>query len=334
MNDEALMRRAISLARRALGRTGTNPMVGCVLVKGGTIVGEGWHEGRGKPHAEPRALKAAGAKREGATAYVTLEPCVGHPGKLMPPCAPQLAAAGVRHVVIGALDPNPAVRGRGVRFLRSHGIKVTVGVCRDEAEWLIRGFSHRMTRQRPWVTLKMALSLDGKAYTDNGKSKWITSAAARREGRRLRAGNDAILVGINTIVQDNPSLTARGGGKDPIRVILDSSLRTPARAKALPAWIFTASKKTHPNAETIRIDPRNLKAVLRELARRGVNHLLVEGGPAVWASFLSRGLVDEAAIFLAPKLLRGAHDPNAAPMLRAPTVSKVGADFLFCSSVH
>lgn len=310
--------RAFALARRVAPRaTSPNPRVGCVLVKNGRVVGEGVHAGYGKSHAEPAALAKAGARARDATAFVTMEPCAPYAGKRNPSCAETLAAAGVKRVVCGSLDPNRKVAGRGLALLRRAGVKVERDPAfQSEAEALNPGFFSLMRRGRPWVVLKTALSLDGKAAAVNGRSRWVTGKKARLAVHALRARYDAILVGAGTVLADDPALTAHGAGRDPLRVVLAGKRPLPKRARVFdgsaPTVVYTGS----------------LRAALKDLARRGVGTLLVEGGPAVHASFLKAGLVDEAKIFLAPKLLSGASDPNAAPRLRAPKVSRLGDDWL------
>lgn len=335
------MRRALSLAKRGGRAVAPNPQVGCVLVKGGRVIAEGWHRFYGGPHAEADALRRAGAQARGSTAYVNLEPCCDHAGKKTPACAPALAAAGVAQVICAMRDPNPGVSGRGLALLRRMGIKTRVGLLQADAETLNRPFLTRMRRRRPYVVLKAALSLDGRAYAPGGRSRWITGPQARQIAHKWRAESDAILVGIGTVLADDPSLTSHGAGKNPVRVVLDSRLRTPRRARVLdgraPTLIFTAAARDLTGAETIRVASGagrlRLAAVLRELSRRGIGTLLVEGGPSVQADFLRQGLVDEARIFLAPKLLAGARNPNRAPRLRAPRLKQIGSDFLFYGKV-
>lgn len=336
------MRRALALARRGGRAVFPNPKVGCVLVKDRRAIAEGWHKKFGGPHAEAAALKKAGRAARGATAYVNLEPCCAHPGKKTPPCAPALVKAGVSRVVAAMKDPNPAVAGNGLALLERAGVSTRVGLCAREAVAANADFFRRMQAPRPYVILKTALSLDGLARTASGKSKWITSPAARRAGRKLRSECDAILVGVGTVLADDPSLTALGGRRNPLRAVLDARGRTPRGANVLdgaaPTIIFTASGTTFSGAETVRVPARSgrldLTAVLRVLSRRGVKRLLVEGGPTVHAAFLAAGLVDEARVFLSPKLLAGAADPNRAPRLSAPRVRKIGPDFLFYGRVH
>lgn len=309
MTDRDWLSRAFALARRVdPRRVGPNPRVACILVKDGRVVGRGVHAGG--PHAEPLALRRA---PKGASAYVTMEPCVSFPGKRNPSCAEALVAAGVRRVVCGSLDPNPRVRGRGAALLRRAGVKVSL-LESPEAEALNRGFFSRMRRGRPWVILKTALSLDGKAAAENGRSRWVTGPAARGLVHDWRAQCDAVLVGAGTLRADDPALTAHGAGKDPVRVILAGRKPLPKRAKAYPALVY-----------------RSLRPMLRDLAKRGVGTLLLEGGPAVHASFLRAGLVDEARVFIAPKLLGGAKDPNVRSL--DVRLRKVGADYLFTGTL-
>lgn len=310
--------RAFALAERvAPGATSPNPRVGCVLVKNGRVVGSGAHLGWGKAHAEPNALASAGAKAKGATAYLTMEPCAPFAGKKTPSCAAALVAAGVRQVVCASLDPNPKVAGRGLAMLRRAGVKTEVASgYQDRAEALNRGFFSLMRRRRPWVILKTALSLDGKAAAANGQSRWVTGKSARTAVHRLRAGLDAILVGAGTVLADNPALTAHGAGRNPLRVVLKGRRPLPRRAR-----IFDEA------AETL-IHRGTLPSLMKTLARRGVGTILIEGGPTVHASFLAAGLVDEVKVFLAPKLLSGSNNPNTAPRLKTPKVSRLGNDWL------
>lgn len=322
--DRKFLARAFALARRVHPRsTSPNPRVGCVLVKSGRVVAQGAHQGFGKPHAEPNTLARAGAKAKGSTAYVTMEPCAPFSGKKTPSCAAALAAAAVSRVVCAALDPNPKVAGRGLALLRRAGAKtVRLPEFQAEAEALNRGFYSRMRRSRPWVILKTALSLDGKAAAVNGKSRWVTGKEARSAVHRLRAECDAILVGAGTVLADNPALTAHGAGRNPLRVVVAGRRKLSPRAR-----VFDSS------APTLTYRKQRLAAVLRDLGRRGIGTLLVEGGPTIHASFLRAGLVDEARVFLAPKLLSGALDPNAAPRLKAPKVSRLGDDWLIAGTL-
>lgn len=320
--DLRFLRRALALAGRVTPRAvAPNPRVGCVLVKGGRIVGEGAHAKFGGPHAEVLALKKAGARAKGATAYTTLEPCAPYPGKKTPSCARALAAAGVARAVFPALDPNPKVAGRGAALLRRSGARVTrLPELAAAAEALNRGFFSRMRRGRPWVVLKTALSLDGKAAAASGLSRWVTGPKARAAVHDMRAELDAILVGAGTVLADDPALTSHGAGANPLRVVLAGKRRLPDGAR-----VFDGS------AETVVYrmkKPGDLKNVLRDLSAQGIGTILIEGGPTIHAAFLRAGLVDEARIFLAPKLLSGAEDPNTAPALKSPKLTKVGTDWL------
>lgn len=317
------MRLALGLAEKARGRTSPNPMVGAVVVKNGRIISRGYHHRAGQPHAEALALAKAGTKAKGATLYVTLEPC-SHTNKRTPPCSPLVIASGVKRVVVAMIDPNPRVSGGGIRAIRKAGIEVVTGVLKDEAERLNEAFIKHMTTGQPFVTMKIAQTLDGKIATASGESQWITGEVARREGHRLRNGNDAILVGINTVLKDDPSLTARiPGGRDPVRVIVDSSLRTAPTARVLtqrsPARTIIATVSDNPRkkiellqhagAEVLpvrsvggRVDLRDL---MTRLGERGILSVLIEGGAEIHASALAAGIVDKAVLFLAPMLMTG-----------------------------
>lgn len=316
MDDLRWMRRAFDLSRKAVDAW-PNPKVGCVLVKDGKPCGEGWTAAWGGPHAEAAALAAAGRQARGATAYVTLEPCVVFPGKRTASCADALARAGVARVVIAMTDRHPKVAGQGIRLLRRSGIAVTTGLLKEEFLRVNPEYVVRMTRRRPYVILKAASSLDGRIETALGESKWITSPQARRESYRMRAKVDAILVGVGTVLSDDPSLTAHGLGRDPLRVVVDSRLRTPRRAKAAdgraPTVIATCRKELTgswgPGTTVLHV-PKNgrgvdLKVLLEELGRMGVASILVEGGSEIHTSFIEQGLVDEVRLFLAPKLIGG-----------------------------
>ncbi len=320
--DRGFLARAFALARRVHPRaTSPNPRVGCILVKRGRVVGQGTHISYGKPHAEPAALARAGARAKGATAFVTMEPCAAFTGKRNPSCAETLAAAGISRVVCAALDPNPKVAGRGLALLRRAGAKtVRLHEFQAAAEALNRGFFSRMRRKRPWVILKTALSLDGKAAAANGKSRWVTGKAARAAVHRMRAELDAILVGAGTVRADDPALTAHGAGRNPLRVVLAGRRLLPSCARVFDSSAPTVIYRALTSAA--------LRTALKDLSRRGVGTLLIEGGPKIHAAFLRAGLVDEARVFIAPKLLSGALDPNAAPKLKTPRVSRYGCDWL------
>ena len=315
--DEHFMAHALRIAARGLFTTTPNPRVGCVIVRDGAIVGEGFHERAGEPHAEINALRAAGERAAGATVHLTLEPC-SHHGRT-PPCVDALIAAQVRRVVAAMQDPNPKVAGDGFARLRAAGVEVHTGLLEDEARELNIGFVARMTRGRPWLRLKAAASLDGRTALNNGVSQWITGAEARRDGHAWRARACAILTGIGTVRDDDPQLTVRAveTTRQPLRVVVDSQLETPLSAKILrggPVLVAAAvddEKKANllraagaevlvlPNAAG-KVD---LKGLLEDLARRGINEVHAEAGCKLNGSLLREGLVDELLLYLAPCLL-------------------------------
>jgi diaminohydroxyphosphoribosylaminopyrimidine deaminase/5-amino-6-(5-phosphoribosylamino)uracil reductase len=318
--DRKHMERALLLAERGLYDTDPNPTVGCVLVNGGEIVGEGWTAPAGGPHAERVALAAAGARARGATAYVTLEPC-NHTGRTGP-CTEALIEAGVKRVICAMLDPNPLVSGSGVKRLEAAGIPVTVGVLHASAEPLNRGYLSRMTRERPWVRVKIAATLDGRTALANGASRWITGPAARQDVHAWRARSSAVLTGVGTILVDDPSLSARLDGEginvlQPARVILDSRLRTPPSAKTLElpgdVLIFGGRDEGEEyrlltaagaRVERVPASPHcDLHAVLARLAELEYNDVFVEAGPRVSGALLQAALIDELVIYLAPHVL-------------------------------
>ncbi|HUI28487.1 MAG TPA: bifunctional diaminohydroxyphosphoribosylaminopyrimidine deaminase/5-amino-6-(5-phosphoribosylamino)uracil reductase RibD [Candidatus Kryptonia bacterium] len=321
LDDAHFMRMAIRLARRGLGRTSPNPSVGAVVVRGGRVVGRGYTAPAGGPHAEVRALQQAGRRARGATLYVTLEPCA-HFGRT-PPCVDAVRAAGVARVVVGSRDPNPSVAGDGAAKLRRGGIAVVVGVERATCDELIAAFRKHVASGLPLVTVKLAASLDGRIATRTGASKWITGERARAVVQQLRNEHDAVLVGIETIVRDDPALTCRmRGGRDPLRVVLDSRLRIPLRARVLTNEMAAgtvvatalrggakAGRLRRRGAQLVCV-PRNadglsLRHVLQWLGRRGLMSVLVEGGAAVVSSALRARLVDRMVLFYAPKLIGG-----------------------------
>jgi len=329
-DDERFMRRALALAERARGLTSPNPLVGAVVVRDGEVVGEGFHAAAGRPHAEIEALAAAGEAARGATLYVTLEPCV-HQGRT-PPCAPVVVLSGVRRVVVAATDPNPAVAGRGVAALRAAGLEVRAGVLEVEAARQNRAFFTAMRLGRPHVTLKAAMTLDGKIADVHGASQWITGEPARREAHRLRAESDAVLVGVGTVLRDDPRLTVRldrPWPREPYRVVLDSRARTPATAALISAATPRRSVVVvgagapgervraleAAGATVVRVAERGERvdpaAVLAALHAWEVRAVLVEGGSEVHASFIEAGLVDRVAVFVAPRLLGGRDAPSA-----------------------
>lgn len=316
MTDERHMRHALMLADRALGNVAPNPAVGCVIVRDGVIVGRGFTQRGGRPHAEVVALKQAGNAARGATAYVTLEPCA-HIGQT-PPCANALIEAGITRVVAAIEDPDPRVSGRGFQMLRNAGVTVETDLLRDEAAAQNAGFFQRITNKRPLVTLKLAISADNKIARAPGGDQWITGEEARRFAHLLRARNDAILAGIETVLADDPELTCRIPGledRSPMRVILDSALRIPLNSKLVrsarkvPLLVFTTRRGGEQliaeGAEVIPVPPDAqgrpaLHAVLADLASRGITRLLVEGGTTVEQAFLSQGLADRLEIFRSP----------------------------------
>lgn len=322
--DVRFMRQALALARRGLGRVWPNPAVGCVLVCEGRVVGAGWTQPSGRPHAERVALDAAGERARGATAYVSLEPC-SHHGKT-PPCADALIAAGVTRVVAACGDPDPRVSGRGLARLRAAGVEVADGVLAAEARGLNAGFLSRVLRGRPWVTLKVASTLDGRIAAASGESRWITGPRARAEGHRLRGEADAVLTGAGTLVADDPLLTARLPGyesRQPVRIVLEGGAPVPSDAKIWetshlsPVWLLTAradaSRDAELGARGVRVLPvpagadgrPDPAAVLARLGDEGLTRLLVEAGSALNAAFLGADLVDEIAWFRAPFAIGG-----------------------------
>ncbi|MEW6772153.1 MAG: bifunctional diaminohydroxyphosphoribosylaminopyrimidine deaminase/5-amino-6-(5-phosphoribosylamino)uracil reductase RibD [Bacillota bacterium] len=321
-DDESFIRRTLELAARARGLTSPNPLVGAVVVRDGRVVAEGYHRRAGLPHAEIEALQAAGEAARGATLYVNLEPCC-HTGRTGP-CTEAIIAAGVKRVVAAMVDPNPLVAGKGIARLREAGIDVAVGVVEDEARRLNEAFIKYVTARRPFVVLKTAMSLDGKIATVTGESRWITGEAAREYVHQLRNTCDAVLVGIGTVLKDDPSLTTRlpEGGRDPVRVILDSSARMPLEARVLnqdseaptlvattevaPAERLAALRQAGAEVLVCGRGPQvNLDLLLAELAAREIVSVLVEGGSTVNASFLLQGLVDKVVWFIAPRIIGG-----------------------------
>ena len=352
--DLRFMRRALALARSALGRTSPNPAVGCVIVRNGRIVGSGATAPGGRPHAEAIALGRAGSKARGATAYVSFEPCAHH-GRT-PPCARALTDAGLRRAVIGCVDPYPPVRGRGIAILRAAGIEVSAGVLEDECRRLNEGFIMRVTRGRPFVTLKLALSLDGRIAAESGDSRWISSVESRNLVHQWRNEADAVMVGAGTVIADNPRLTCRfAGGRDPVRVVVDGRLRCPPAARVFaessdaPALLVTSAanlararrRYAGPGLEVIgcaaksgRVD---LRSLMRELGGRGWCRVLMEGGAHLASAALADGVVDRVAFFLAPILigsgmpaLEGLRVPRVrqAIVLKDINEQRIGADLL------
>ncbi|HSI25008.1 MAG TPA: bifunctional diaminohydroxyphosphoribosylaminopyrimidine deaminase/5-amino-6-(5-phosphoribosylamino)uracil reductase RibD [Methylotenera sp.] len=322
--DHLFMTRALQLAERGLYTTMPNPRVGCVIVKDGKIIGEGAHLKAGEPHAEVFALLQAGDQAQGAIAYVTLEPC-NHTGRT-PPCTHTLLSAGISKVIAAMQDPNPLVAGSGLAHLQAHGIDVASGLMQTQAEALNPGFIARMTRNTPFVRSKIAASLDGKTALNNGLSQWITGEAARADVQHWRARSCAILTGVGTVLADNPSMTVRlnndihiDTGPQPLRIIVDSTLKTPVNAKILAGGnvlIAFANGDSHKadallsiGAELLCIPDAQgkvcLKTLLRHLAAREINEVLVEGGAGLNGALLAQNLIDELLIYYAPKLMGG-----------------------------
>jgi diaminohydroxyphosphoribosylaminopyrimidine deaminase / 5-amino-6-(5-phosphoribosylamino)uracil reductase len=320
VNDRDYMALAINLASATEGQTSPNPKVGAVLVKDGRIIGMGAHLKAGEPHAEVHAIKMAGEKAVGATLYVTLEPC-SHFGKT-PPCSNLVIESGIKKVFVASIDPNPLVGGAGVKKMLDAGIEVEVGLMEKEAKALNKVFFHYISTGLPYVTLKSATSLDGKIATVTGESKWITGEEARKDVHHFRHVNDAILVGVNTVIKDNPSLTTRldSGGKNPIRVILDTTLRTPLDSKIVndqaAETIIVTGADVEPERgrrfleqgiEIIKLETAKIGILdmLKKLGDRGITSLYVEGGAEVHGSFLKEKAFQQVVTYIAPKLLGG-----------------------------
>jgi diaminohydroxyphosphoribosylaminopyrimidine deaminase / 5-amino-6-(5-phosphoribosylamino)uracil reductase len=332
--DRAMMSRALALAQRGLYSTDPNPRVGCVLVRDGEIVGEGWHVRAGEAHAEPAALAAAGERARGATAYVSLEPC-NHQGRT-PPCTDALIAAGVASVIYALKDPNPRVSGAGEERLRKAGIRVASGLMSDASRELNCGFVKRMSSGLPWVRVKLAMSLDGRTALASGESRWITADTARQDAQRYRARSSALVTGVGTILADDPALNVRiaESNRQPWRVVLDSQLRTPPAARVIDregqVLIFAtqddAGRRAALEARRVlvevlpAVDGRPpLAAVLEHLARLEMNEVWVEAGPTLAGAFVRAGLFDELVVYVAPALLGG----DALPLLALPPLARL-----------
>ncbi|MFB6467312.1 bifunctional diaminohydroxyphosphoribosylaminopyrimidine deaminase/5-amino-6-(5-phosphoribosylamino)uracil reductase RibD [Cytobacillus sp. Hz8] len=326
MSDQSYMRLAIEMAKSATGQTSPNPVVGAVVVKNNQIVGLGAHLKAGEPHAEVHAIQMAGEKAKDATIYVTLEPC-SHFGKT-PPCADLVIKSGIKRVVIAATDPNPQVAGRGIEKMCARGLEVEVGLLKDEAEALNQVFYHYIQTGLPFVTLKTAMSLDGKIATSSGHSRWITGEEAREDVHYYRHRHDAILVGVNTVLKDNPSLTTRlpGGGKNPIRIILDTHLRTPLDSTIImdgkaETWIVTGSEAEMSKVkemekrgvEVIPLDTPTVKIplMLKMMGLKGVTSIFVEGGSEVHGSFLQEKAFQQLIVYFAPRIIGGRDAPSS-----------------------
>jgi diaminohydroxyphosphoribosylaminopyrimidine deaminase/5-amino-6-(5-phosphoribosylamino)uracil reductase len=354
--DEKYIAATLGLAKRAEGLTSPNPCVGAVVVKGGRIIGKGYHKRAGGPHAEVLALRQAGRKAKGATLYISLEPCC-HYGRT-PPCVDSIASAGIKRVVAAMKDPNPLNNGKGIAALKRYGIRTDVGILEDKARRLNEAFIKYITKKMPFVTVKVAQSLDGKIATWTGDSKWISGEESRRFVHRLRAKVGAIIVGARTVLKDDPLLTARikgrgvkqpltaslieskrkplmaGFNKQPLRVILCGDSKIPSSARVLK------SKGGEVIIAKARKDGRvDIKALLKDLARRGVTHVLIEGGGEVIASALEAKAVDKVCFFISPKIIGGrqavtsveglgAGKVSKAVYIRNATVRKLGGDFM------
>lgn len=349
LHDTEAMARAIQLARHGLYTTAPNPRVGCVLSKNGDIIASGWHQQAGSKHAEIEALSKAGEQAKGATAYVTLEPC-SHHGKT-PPCADALIKAGVKRVVAAMVDPNPQVAGNGLKALHDAGIETSWGLLEEDAKALNPGFIKRMLHQQPLLRVKMATSLDGRTAMASGESKWITGPAARADVQRWRAQSCAIVMGVDSVLSDDPSMTVRQADwlgespelwqqqpiRQPLRIVLDSQCRIPLNAKLLQQPGKTAIATTenslkqygdkisqlrnlgHEVIITNSGDQIDLPSLLRKLAKKEINEVLVETGPTLAGAFIQAGLVDELILYMAPKLMGHA----AKPSLNLPGLDKM-----------
>ncbi len=354
---------ALRLAAKGRGKTSPNPMVGALVVKNGRIVGRGYHHGPGQPHAEILALNQAGSRANGATLYVTLEPCC-HLHKRTPPCVPAVIQSSVRQVVVAMVDPNPSVKGRGIAALRRAGITVTTGIAQEEAAQLNRAYLHWVKTGRPYVILKAGMTLDGKVATAKGESRWITGPRARQEAHRFRSQVDAVVVGVGTILHDDPALTARLSDhplklapRQPLRIVLDSKLRTPMtaricakqdQAKTLIVTTSRASQLRRRPFERAGVEVRSLPAkngrvsllaLMTVLGKRGITSMLIEGGSTVNAAALRAKLVNHVVLYLAP-ILMGGQDAKAvigdrspkrlaqALTLRHVTVRRIGNDMV------
>jgi len=345
------MARALGLARKGLYSTDPNPRVGCILVRDGVVVGEGWHEKAGGPHAEVVALTNAGERAVGATAYVTLEPCA-HEGRT-PPCVHALVNARVARVVVAMRDPNPLVESKGLAMLEQAGIQVEVGLLEAEARALNIGFVMRMTRKRPWVRAKVGASLDGRTALANGESQWITSPQSRQDVQRWRARSSAVVSGVGTVLADDPSLTVRlaGAPRQPLRVIVDSHLSTPPDARLFQTGgevlVVTVSDDADAQdtlrkagAQVIRVPAHHgrvsLEALMDHLVMREVNEVLLETGATLHGAMLEAGLVDEILVYLAPAVMGDAsrgmfkmtplEDLSGKIMLEWTDIRRIGPD--------
>lgn len=353
--DEYYMKRALTLAKKGLGKTSPNPMVGAVVVKNGRIVGEDYHRRAGEPHAEVLALEKAGKNAIGADIYITLEPCT-HTGRT-PPCAPRVIQSGVKRAVIGTVDPNPRVAGSGIKALREAGIEVKVGVMEEECKKLNEAFFHWITTGKPFVILKSAFSLDGKIATRTGESQWISSQESRNFVHKMRASVDAVLVGIGTVLADDPQLTARlkRSVRQPLPIVLDTHLRTPPSARVLahPRGCVIVASKSAPlirrkkleeaGARILTVSQKNgeleWKSLLEKLGSLEITSILIEGGARIFSSAIENKIANKALFFIAPMLIGGKRAKSMfegkgfaklknCPRLRDITVKRSGEDIM------
>ncbi len=368
-SDHFYMKRALSLAARGKGKTNPNPMVGAVVVHQGQIVAEAYHRQAGQPHAEILALHRAGPRARGGVLYVTLEPCC-HSHKRTPPCVPLLVQSDLSRVCVAMCDPNPQVAGRGIQALKQAGIDVSVGILETEAQQLNEIYIHWITTGRPFLILKGAMTLDGKIATGSGQSKWITGEKARQDVHHIRSQVDAVMVGIGTVLADNPELSARGSmsengrriGRQPVRVVLDSRLRIAPKAKVLrwvheqPTIVCTTAQASNNKIQALKkqgvqvfVLPQksgkvSLKAVLALLGKEGLSSVLLEGGSTLNASALHEGLVNQVRLYVAPQLLGGQDAKSliggTSPTTLAkswhlinPQLKKIGQDWLVTANI-
>lgn len=361
MNDKDYMRLALQLAKKGCGWTSPNPMVGAVVVKEGRIIGQGWHQKYGQAHAERNALAFCTEDPQGATLYVTLEPCC-HYGK-QPPCVDAILGAGIHRVVVGSADPNPLVAGKGIAILRAHGIDVTENVLQEECDALNKVFFHYITTKRPFVSMKYAMTMDGKIATYTGASKWITGEIARNHVQRKRHRFRGIMVGVGTILADDPLLTCRiEGGRDPVRIICDTHLRTPLQsqvvmtAKQVPTILATCCGDPEKQAAYQQAGCRilfleehcghvNLLQLMEQLGQEQIDSILLEGGGTLNWSALESGIVQQVQAYIAPKLFggrdaktpiegAGVSFPDAAFQLKNSRLERLGEDLLIESEVE
>lgn len=348
--DQAMMQRCLDLAHQAIGRTAPNPLVGSVIVRDGQIIGEGFHPQAGQPHAEVFALRAAGEQARGATLYVNLEPC-SHTGRT-PPCADAIVRAGLRRVVVGMVDPNPLVAGQGLAKLEQAGIEVTAGILAADCQTLNEAFVHRILYQRPFGIFKYAMTLDGKIATSQGHSSWITSPAARQQVHKLRATCDAVIIGGNTVRQDNPQLTTHGqANHNPLRVVMSRSLDLPTQAHlwdtaTAPTIVFTAAGAnptvqaalTQQGVTVVELGSLTPSGVMANLYERGCMSVLWECGGKLAAAAIKQGAVQKVWAFIAPKIVggNGQYTPvgelgfgqmTEALCLERLTIQAIGPDF-------